>query len=226
MLTLDDHTLMAYVDGELDADTAAEVETALAGDVAAQARIDALRDSAARVRAALNAVVHEPVPERLVAALRAPRRGAAEVIALSAAGRRTRLVRPLMALAASLALLAIGLGGGYYAAGYRAGQTRVAAARNDARDRASQIRAVQEALETRVSGKAVAWRNGFSGNSGSITPIRTFRNKTGQYCREYRQTTSLHGVTETSYAVACRGADKIWLPRYRLTPYNDSMDGV
>jgi anti-sigma factor RsiW len=37
--TLDDSTLVAYVDGELDDASAAEVESALASDPAAQSRV-------------------------------------------------------------------------------------------------------------------------------------------------------------------------------------------
>jgi hypothetical protein len=65
-----EETLMAYVDGELDAAAAARVEAALADDpelAAAVARERALRR---RLRSAFDSVLQEPVPERLIAAAR------------------------------------------------------------------------------------------------------------------------------------------------------------
>jgi len=69
-MTLSDETLMAYVDGELDEKARVEVEAAMRAnpDIAARvARHQALRK---RVRLAFERVVDEPVPERLVAAVR------------------------------------------------------------------------------------------------------------------------------------------------------------
>jgi hypothetical protein len=65
-----EETLMAYVDGELDAASAARVEAALVDDpelAAAIARERALRQ---RLRTAFDPIVEEPVPERLIAAAR------------------------------------------------------------------------------------------------------------------------------------------------------------
>jgi hypothetical protein len=70
-MTPSDETLMAYVDGELDERARVEVEAAMRAnpDIAARiAREQALRK---RVRLAFERVIEEPVPERLVAAVRA-----------------------------------------------------------------------------------------------------------------------------------------------------------
>lgn len=67
-MTPSDETLMAYVDGELDAQARVEVEAAMLAnpDIAARvARQQALRK---RVRLAFERVVEEPVPDRLLAA--------------------------------------------------------------------------------------------------------------------------------------------------------------
>lgn len=69
-MTLSDEILMAYVDGELDDASRAEVEAALAAnpDVARRvARQKALREE---LRAAFDGVLDEPVPERLLSAAR------------------------------------------------------------------------------------------------------------------------------------------------------------
>lgn len=74
MSRMDDVMLMAYVDGEVDADTAREIEAALAGDPALALRVQHLRDSAMMARGAFAEVLHEPVPDRLIAALGGPAR--------------------------------------------------------------------------------------------------------------------------------------------------------
>jgi anti-sigma factor RsiW len=72
MSRVDDVMLMAYVDGEVDAATAREIETALAGDPALMVRVQQLRDGAMMARGAFAEVLHEPVPDRLIAALGGP----------------------------------------------------------------------------------------------------------------------------------------------------------
>ncbi|MGQ0675806.1 MAG: hypothetical protein ACT4N4_06935 [Rhodospirillales bacterium] len=65
----DDALLMAYVDGKLDAAGVAEIEAAIAADLALARRVRLLRDTTAALRAAFNDAMHEPVPERLLAPL-------------------------------------------------------------------------------------------------------------------------------------------------------------
>ncbi len=76
MSELDENTLVAYVDGELDAASAREVEQALEASPVARNTVAKLRASAALVRAAFADALHEPPPPGLVAMLRAatPRR--------------------------------------------------------------------------------------------------------------------------------------------------------
>lgn len=66
MKQLDANTLVAYVDGELDTESAAFVESLLAEDTEASRTAKLLQDSAFLIRAAHNHVIHETVPERLV----------------------------------------------------------------------------------------------------------------------------------------------------------------
>lgn len=65
MTRIDDMMLMAYVDGEIDAETAREIETAIAADPALGRRVAAFRQTSAATRSAFGDVLHEPVPERL-----------------------------------------------------------------------------------------------------------------------------------------------------------------
>jgi surface antigen len=66
MKQLDANTLVAYVDGELDTESATLVETLLAEDADASRTARLLQDSALLIRAAHNHVIHETVPEHLV----------------------------------------------------------------------------------------------------------------------------------------------------------------
>jgi len=67
-VTLDDETLMAYADGELDAARRAEIAAALAADPALAARVEKHRAMRASVSSAFAPVLADPVPERLRAA--------------------------------------------------------------------------------------------------------------------------------------------------------------
>lgn len=68
-MIVSDEMLMAYVDGELDAEMAAAVEAAAAQDVDVAARLARHRLLAGAVTGAFAGIVDEPVPERLTALL-------------------------------------------------------------------------------------------------------------------------------------------------------------
>jgi negative regulator of sigma E activity len=81
-----DESLMAFVDGELDAEQRADIERALAGDAVLQARVAALQGQRRRVSAAFASVLDEPVPDRLAALLAsAPSAPSATVVNLGEA---------------------------------------------------------------------------------------------------------------------------------------------
>lgn len=82
--------------------------------------------------------------------------------------------------------------------------------RMDAADRARANQAAAQALETIPSHQTVTWQNPDSGNSGTVTPIRTYQTASGQYCREYQQTITIGGERHQSYGTACRQLDGSW----------------
>ena len=91
-----DETLMAFVDGELDAVQHADLERALTGDSALQARVAALQTQRRRVSAAFATVLDEPMPDRLAILLaNAPASPSAAVVNLGAA-RAARTQRRTM----------------------------------------------------------------------------------------------------------------------------------
>ena len=122
-----DETLIAYLDGELEADSRSEVESWLESDADLRERVAALAASAEMLRAVFEPALHEPVPERLLAAARGAAGAEAEIVDFSAA-QAARKTRPLMArpwarwaAAAGVAGLLIGGSAGYFAAGYDTG---------------------------------------------------------------------------------------------------------
>ena len=77
-----DEALVAYLDGELDADERAHVEAWLEADPAVRDRLLALAESATTLRSAFADLVNEPVPEQLIAAARGETATEAEIVVL------------------------------------------------------------------------------------------------------------------------------------------------
>ena len=75
-----DEMLMAYADGELDLVARAEIEAAMARDPKVAEAVERHRALAARLRPAYDAVLEEPVPERLAELVAAPRGAAAMTV--------------------------------------------------------------------------------------------------------------------------------------------------
>ncbi len=116
-----DEIIVAYVDGELEASVRAEVEVWLESDAAGRDQVARLAESAQLLRAAFDPVLHEPVPERLLAAARGE--SVSTVVDMSVArdqrANLRRSSRPWMqwAAAAGVAGLLIGGGVGFFLGG-------------------------------------------------------------------------------------------------------------
>jgi surface antigen len=80
----------------------------------------------------------------------------------------------------------------------------------DDQDKRAAAATTQKALNDQPSGTSTSWRNPDSGNSGSVTPVRTYQTATGQYCREFEQTVTIGGKPQKSYGTACRQPDGSW----------------
>jgi anti-sigma factor RsiW len=117
MLKRNDEALAAYLDGELDAAEQRHVEAWLDAEPAARDRLAGLAQASELARSAYAGILDEPVPERLIAAIRAADTAApardAEIFVLRP--RRSAHARPMrqwgVAVAAA-ALFGIILGGG------------------------------------------------------------------------------------------------------------------
>lgn len=80
----------------------------------------------------------------------------------------------------------------------------------DKADKLYAARTTQAALEYNPVGERSDWRNPDSGNYGSITPIETYAEGSGQPCREFQQTVTIGGRSEEAYGTACRQEDGSW----------------
>jgi hypothetical protein len=207
-----DETLMAYADGELDAETARAVEAAAEADAALAQRIAMFT----RTRDILGAVGRarplEPLSPALGARvdeiLRAARPSPAETIVPLRPRRVEAPAFKAMAAAAVLAL-AVGVAGGYFvsqALGEReTGGLRIAS---------FEVPGLSRALDTLPSGERQAT------GTGEIATIASFLNADGELCREFE----LHrSGRDTVVSVACR-AEAGWEPR--LVVVAPAVDGA
>lgn len=83
-MTISDETVMAYVDGELDDTVRAAIDATIASDPELARRVARHRALRERLHQELDPVLHEPVPERLLAAVHgtAPQRREGTVVPL------------------------------------------------------------------------------------------------------------------------------------------------
>jgi surface antigen len=82
--------------------------------------------------------------------------------------------------------------------------------RLDQKDKELAMRNAQLTLEQARTGESSEWRNPDTGNSGTLTPTRTYQAGGGQYCREYQQEIVVGGERHQSYGTACRQPDGSW----------------
>jgi surface antigen len=127
-------------------------------------------------------------------------------------GAKTGVGAALGAAGGGLLAAAVGGSGAGIAAGVLLGGLAGGALGSslDAQDRRIASQNSQNTLETAPSGTTTTWRNPDSGNSGTVTPTRTYQDNSGQYCREYQQTITVGGKQEQSYGTACRQSDGSW----------------
>lgn len=203
--TFDEETLMAYADGELDAERAKAVEAAMAQDESIARTVRLFRGTAAAARAAV-ADSTPPVPAALRAAVERaiadaePRNTESRDTITPAVATQSRsrpaANSPLYVLAATVAFVAVGIGA--FIAGSRSGGDLpsgglAVVAAGDER------KAFDQALQSAPSGSARPLADG-----ARVSVVATFRDRAGLVCREFqveRPDTAIAGV-------ACRTGDR------------------
>lgn len=198
MATFFDHlTLSAYMDGELDRKTMQKVEAFLDRD--REARHFVLNSMRATVllRAGSTDAMVEPVPDRL----RAIAAGAAtfRLPRLEAWFRMTKL-------AAAFALVVIGAGIGFL---LKPGAKSLPQHPFHLLPAAYQ-RAINQSLESHLSGKALALDLKADRLRIVVTPIKTYRNKDGQFYRGYTMELISGDEKQTFRGLAYRSGRSDW----------------
>lgn len=226
MSEISDETLMAYADGELDAAGRIEVEAYLARDPASAGRLAAFTATGRTLGDMFGQPMREPVPQRLLDAVKGPARQSAHDLTTPATAptaiiipfESARRSRPLAApswtqtwsqpgalAAASIAVIAAGLGTYWILDQAKSdfGQSYgVAIAKDGAKIAGT---ALATALDTTPSGSSTMQT--IDGTPATIKPVFTFANASQSYCRQYEISTS--AATQLA-GVACRDARGQW----------------
>lgn len=195
----DIEALMAYADGELEAERMAYIEQLLASDEEARAMLERFRQTSTLLDPVTRGLLEEPVPQRLIDTVRnhpafvvapvpAPEPLPAATAPLSAARVEMRAANdsrfwPRWAAAASVAL-AVGLVGGHWWGSEGPGQSMDLA----------------QVLQTAPSGASKELPD------GRVMPLASFRRADGQACREFEQTRA----GRLAHGIACR-TEGVWV---------------
>ena len=187
--------LSAFADGELSGDLAAGN---LANDRETAALLSEIGRVDGLVRAHFGDEADLTVPDHLVASVRG---GFEKRRARRAQGAWRASWLPI---AASLIIAASGLAGAFFVAEKRT-ERQIAAyeARWQAGQRALEA-ALQDALETRASGTEVSFASGEAGIEGRVNPTRTYRSRSGHWCREFSEVIESAAAREFRRGLACR----------------------
>lgn len=210
MARIDDVLLNAYIDGELGHEDVTEVSLALRADPDATRRLACFQRIDALIHQAYNPILDAPIPDRLIAATLTKR----SPWATYKSSLATLPVRS--AIAASLAFLFV-VAGTYAGTAWRVNNLQQQELAVRLKDEAMQKQAIQYALERERSGNSTQWVNPDSGNAGSVVPVRTFQDHSGEFCREFQIITeSEKSSSHPILAVACRNGQGIWDERFRV----------
>ena len=177
-MQIDDETLMALADGELDRAEAARISEAIADDPEAQARLRRFAETRARLKALSTEGPARQADDALIARIRAAGVAPQAPAALAPPPAANANRAPWAALAAALTAAVVGLG--WWQMG-------------DAPD--GLPRAEVAALDSLRSGQATVLEDG-----RDLTVIASYRTAEGAFCREY-ETARDASLTVT---VACR----------------------
>lgn len=191
---LSEERLLAYVDRQLPADEAAQVEAALPSNLQAAQFVQRQRALQQRLQAAFAPVIDEPMPERLLAATRGP--AAAPVVDLAAERARRQVAAEMprrraawpawMGMAASLLL------------GLVLGQRLLAPSQES-----SLLGSTSAGLVAKADlAQALSTRSAAQQRAGDPVQVGlSFVAKRGDYCRSFAL------VREAMAGLACRRGD-------------------
>jgi hypothetical protein len=238
MISVPDEMLMAYADGELAPAETQALESLLGQDPALRARLEPFVETRTRLSSVFEASLHEPIPDRLIAAI-ARATPVTKTRPKSASVSFGTGLRQMLdaaataifphglshaALASVAALLCAGTAAGYLAGrSSEPSQALVETASTNLGLVATGTLA--RALETNPSQTVL--RDDRLG--ASIVPIVSFRSHDAGVCREYRiaRTATGQDTTGADFAgVACRTQDGQWrVALHTETPVQTAPSG-
>ena len=196
----DERTLSAYLDGELDNVSMQEVDDFLRKDPGAREYVLNAARTTAFLKAASNAILHENVPEHLVAAVKSPAdRGA----------RRKPVVRNLFRIAASMVLILFGYGVANLLMNNQLGPLPVSVA--PVLQQYGHV--VDAALEHNLSGDSRKWSEPQQPTMIMVTPVKTYRNSKNIYYREYRLEIMADNQHQQVNGLAYRSGSGKWITK-------------
>lgn len=211
MTSLSDEMLMAYADGELTAADRAQVEAVLAHDPVAAERVAAFAATGRALGILYSTPMLEPVPQRLIEAVMGqsnmgPSKATATVIPFNRPQRVKPQAVPNWAMAASVAVLALGIGTLWMAKQHNSadadGLYGVAASGDGVKLAGLELAA---ALNSTLSATTAALV--IDGQAASMKPVFSFAAASGAICRQYQ-------INRTDAppigGVACRSNGEQW----------------
>lgn len=182
-MKISDQQLSAFIDNELSASEAEAVRSAIAEDETLCDRLAALSMVDHYVKQAAEEATRQPMPDRITALFEEPaEQPSSKVVAFPAGARRHRVFSGL-ALAASVALIAL------------VGVKIAPVGESNAND---QWAAVSDVLDTQLSGGV------YQAGGQVVRPQLAFYNHQGQFCRQLERETS--GNREA--LIACKTNDQ------------------
>ena len=198
--------LVAYVDHQLDPAQTAAVDGIIREDPEARTIVSVLRGTGEAVRAAFEQPLHESVPVRLLATLGAAGEagGAGKVVPIRRSVKSVPMQHLLTALAASIAILFVGVGIGYleFAPARSIGPVVAESSKFEA--------LLYRALARDASGVSVPYDDAATGTTGSVTVAGKINSSLGNDCREFQHEWTDARGKGLETGLACRSATGDW----------------
>jgi hypothetical protein len=197
---LGERTLSAYLDGELDDVAMQEADEYLQQDAKAREYVLNATRTTAFLKAASNAILHEEVPEHLVAGVKSHGdRG----------GRRRPVVRTVFRIAAAIVLVLLGYGAGNFLMNNQLGYLPVTVA--PVLEQYGHV--VDAALEHNLSGTPRKWSEPQQTTMIMVTPVKTYRDSKNIYYREYRLEVIAENQQQQVDGLAYRSSGGKWITK-------------
>lgn len=214
MIPVPDEMLMAYADGELTPEETKALENLINQDGELRSRLEPFVQTRTRLATAFQHTLHEPVPDRLIAAIARAPIPKAQPRAVSLGDRiRSAMDTAAAALfphgfsyatAMSAALLLTAGATAGWLAGHTGKPSSSLVAASDKGLGLDASGALAHALETSASGTV----SQTSASGASIVPVLSFRTQKNGVCREYRIAGATSGPDFAG--LACRTVDGTW----------------